>query len=284
MSVWKTVRRLMIAPLAIAVSGCVAIERAYLPTPAIKTPVFTSFSVEGAAPDHGAWDAFLERYRKVDAEGVARVDYGAVTDADRTALTAYLARLQAADPARMTRDQALAFWLNLYNAKTVDVVLSAYPVASIRDIGAPLIGPWDQKNTVVSGVPLSLNDIEHRVIRPIFNEPRIHYALNCAAYTCPNLAATAWRADGLQPRLAEAERAYVNDPRGLSVDATGRVSASKIYAWFREDFGEDEAEIVSQLADIAEPSLADALRRRGRVDAYVYDWALNDWALVDDAN
>ncbi|MGF1447209.1 MAG: DUF547 domain-containing protein [Pikeienuella sp.] len=272
-------RRLAILVVLTALAAaCTRIERQFLPEPALLTPAFARFaSAPGAAVDHRPWDAFLAQYRGVDAAGVARVDYAAVTADDRARLAAYIATLEAVDPADLDRATALAYWLNLYNAVTVAVVLDHYPVASIRDISdGPLpTGPWNRQLVTVAGRPLTLNDIEHRIVRPVFADPRIHYALNCAAVGCPNLAATAWRADGLGSRLDAAERAYVNDPRGLSIGEDGRVTASKIFAWFEEDFGSAE-DLIARLVGAAEPERAEALRRRGRIDAYAYDWALNE--------
>ncbi|MFY2824440.1 DUF547 domain-containing protein [Ruegeria sp. MALMAid1280] len=134
-----------------------------------------------------------------------------------------------------------------YNAMTVDVILENYPVASIRDIkdGPISIGLWSRPLVQVSGQMLTLNDIELRIIRPTFNEPRIHYALNCAAVRCPNLMNRAWQVKTLERDFAAAERAYVNDPRGVRFDARGRLILSKIYTWFREDFGANEQAVLN---------------------------------------
>jgi len=159
-------------------------------------------------------------------------------------------------------------------------VLENYPTASIRDIkdGPLSIGPWNRPLAVVAEQTLTLNDIEHRIIRPTFDEPRIHYALNCAAVGCPNLMDRAWRAETLEHDLAEAEHAYVNDPRGVRFDERGRLTLSKIYIWFREDFGPDEQAVIAHIAEAVNPDLRAQLQRAGRVNSYEYDWALNDAA------
>ena len=267
--------------MALSPAACTTIERAALPDPTLLGPQWAQ-----AAPavsrrvDHAPWDAFLGRYLSTDAEGVNRLDYRAVTAEDRIRLRGYLATLEQVDTEALTRDQQLAFWINLYNAKTVDVVLDAYPVDSILKVSDGLLptGPWDRKVVTIDGEILSLGDIEHRIIRPVFKEARIHYALNCAARSCPNLMPRAWRAERLEADFAAAERAYVNDPRGISFDAGGALTLSKIYAWFREDFGNDEATIIARLAQAADPDLRARLAGRTRVDHYEYDWSLNDEA------
>ncbi len=110
----------------------------------------------------------------------------------------------------------------------------------------------------------------------MFEDPRIHYALNCAAAGCPNLMPRAWRAETLEADLDAAERAYVNDPRGIRFDANGRLTLSKIYSWFSEDFGNDEEEVLEDLLYAASPELQDKLYGRTSVDRYEYDWSLND--------
>ncbi len=273
--------RRLLAPLLLCLvaSGCTTIERATLPEPIILDQRWQiTADADRIRVDHGSWDGFLERYVSTDAAGVNRLAYGRVTPDDRAILQGYLKDLQTVPVSSLTRARQLAFWINLYNAKTVDIVLDAYPVASILDIRDGLLptGPWKREAVTVEGRTLSLNDIEHRILRPVFREPRIHYALNCAALSCPNLAARAWRAEGLEQSLSDAERAYVNDPRGVRIEADGTLVVSKIYAWFREDFGDGEQAILSRLTAVADPSLRAGLEGRSRVDRYAYDWALND--------
>ena len=275
-------RNLLILLLLPVLAACASVERLALPAPeALPGQTLTRFaSPPGEAIDHRVWDRFLDRYVASDAQGVNRVAYGQVSPEDRTKLQSYLTALQAIDPAQLTRDQQLAYWINLYNALTVDVVLENYPVASIRDIkdGPLSIGPWNLPLAQVAGQALTLNDIEHRIIRPTFNEPRIHYALNCAAVGCPNLMDRAWRAETLERDFAAAERAYVNDPRGVRFDGRGGLIMSKIYIWFREDFGPNEKAVLANIETAAEPDLRMRLQQTPRVKAYQYDWALNDAA------
>jgi hypothetical protein len=259
-------------------AGCAQVERLALPAPELLNQTWTvSSQTRQVHVDHSPWTRILQRHVQADTAGVHRFDYANVTTRDRTALTRYLERLQSMDTRRLTRAQQLAYWINLYNAATVDLVLDHYPVGSIREItdGGLSFGPWDRKILQVQGQALSLNDIEHRIIRPIFREPRIHYALNCAAAGCPNLARTAWTASRLETALEAAERAYVNDPRGVTVEADGDIILSKIFIWFQEDFGQTEADVLARLATKAEPELKAALTAADRVAGYQYDWSLN---------
>ncbi len=275
-------KKLLIVLLLPLLAACASVERLALP-PAEALPgnaLTRSAPPPGQRVDHSDWSAFLSRYVAPDAQGVNRVAYASVTASDRDRLEGYLGQLQSVDPARLTRDQQLAYWINLYNALTVDVVLEAYPVDSIRDItdGPLSFGPWDRPLATVAGQRLTLNDIEHRIIRPGFDEPRIHYALNCAAVGCPNLMDRAWEARTLEQDLAAAERAYINEPRGVRFDDRGGLILSKIYIWFREDFGANEQDVLTYIQTAAAPELRARLQEVRRVKAYRYDWALNDAA------
>ena len=274
--IMRTASTLMIS---IALLGCTSIERAALPDATLLDARWQQAAAQQAASvDHGAWDTFLSKYLSKDKNGINRLDYAAVSGADRSALSGYLRTLQGTPVTSLSRDQQLAIWVNLYNAKTVDIILEDYPVDSILKVTDGLLpnGPWNRKVLTVEGEVLSLNDVEHRIVRPVFNDARIHYALTCAAAGCPNLMPRAWRAEMLEADLAAAERAYINDPRGVSVNADGSLTLSKIYTWFREDFGADEEEILAQIAAVAEPDLRAKIENRTGPVRYEYDWALND--------
>ena len=275
----KALWLILLLPL---LAACASVERLALPNavPFADTNLTRAAQPPGDRVDHRDWSSFLARYVATDTQGVNRVAYAQVTQADQTRLDQYLSDLQSVDPARLTRDQQLAYWINLYNALTVDLILENYPVASIRDItdGAFSFGPWDRPLAQVAGQVLTLNDIEHRIIRPTFNEPRIHYALNCAAVGCPNLMDRAWQAETLERDFSVAENAYVNDPRGVRFDTRGRLILSKIYIWFREDFGPNDRAVLAYLATAADPALSARLSQTSRISGYEYDWALNDAA------
>ncbi len=207
------------------------------------------------------------------------VAYAQVTDADKKALGTYIAQLAATPISRLKRAEQRAYWINLYNALTVKVVLDHYPVESIRDIdispGLFADGPWDKELIEVEGEALTLNDIEHRILRPIWRDPRVHYAVNCAAIDCPNLRSVAFTVGNAEMLLEAAARAYVNHPRGGRIE-DGNLIVSSIYVWFQEDFGDNDAGVIAHLRRYAERDLAAKLSAVERIGSHDYDWSLND--------
>lgn len=230
------------------------------------------------AIDHGAWDNFLATYVKRDQEGINRVSYANVSDQDKSDLEAYLGALSGVAIRTHNKSEQLAYWINLYNAVTIKVVLDHYPVQSIKDIGISpglfSVGPWGRKLVEIEGEPLSLDDIEHRILRPIWKDPRIHYAVNCASIGCPNLALEAYTAANTERLLQQGAADYINHSRGVTVTRRG-LTVSKIYDWFMEDFGGDEEGIVDHLLEFADTELAGQIRSSNGIDRYRYDWSLN---------
>lgn len=221
------------------------------------------------------WTRLLETYVTESADGVNRVDYETLAgnEADRAALDAYIAGFETRDLST-TGDAEFAAWANLYNAVTVRHILERYPLDSIRD-GYVFGGPWKKVSVSVGGDDVSLDAIEHDILRPRFKDPRVHYAINCASYGCPNLAIRAWTADTLDEDLDAAARAYVNHPRGVSVSSRG-LTVSSIYKWFQADFGGSKGGVINHLLEYAEPALAEKIRTNPKIRGYEYDWSLND--------
>jgi hypothetical protein len=229
--------------------------------------------------DHSAWTAFLRHYDRTDRQGVNRVAYGQVTEADAKKLQEYIGRLSMAPIATYSRRVQLAYWINLYNALTIRVVLTHYPVASIRDIdtspGWFSDGPWGQKLVRIDGVELSLDDIEHRIVRPIWKDPRVHYALNCASVGCPNLQRIAYTGKTVERMLNRAARDFVNHPRAIRIDDHG-LQISSIYKWFIKDFGGTSKTLLAHLGKYAAPDLQRRLAGVTKISSDSYDWSLND--------
>ncbi|MGE0737398.1 MAG: DUF547 domain-containing protein [Alphaproteobacteria bacterium] len=228
---------------------------------------------------HNAWDAFLKRHVRLDTDGIARVAYRAIDRADRAQLAAYIAALESVGISGFNRREQLAYWINLYNAVTVKIVAEHPSAASVRDInispGLFATGPWGKKVVMIEREPVSLDDIEHRILRPIWRDPRIHYAVNCASLGCPNLLRDAFTAANADALLNAAARNYVNHPRGMRIEA-GRLTVSSIYVWFKEDFGGTDAGVLAHLRAYADAQTAAALAGRTQIDRDAYDWRLND--------
>ena len=233
--------------------------------------------------DHAAWGGFLRKYLRPGGDGINRIAYGAIGGADRDTLASYIDTLAATPINGFARPEQFAFWVNLYNAVTVRTVLAHYPVRSIRDInispGLFAIGPWGKKLVEVEGEALSLDDIEHRILRPIWRDPRIHYAVNCAALGCPNLRPEPFTGANAEALLERAAPEYINHPRGAAVEGGGLV-VSSIYDWYQIDFGGSERGVIDHLRHYARSPLAQALVGISAISATRYDWALNDAAAT----
>ena len=226
--------------------------------------------------DHSDWDDLLKRYVFMHKKGVNRFNYDLFGAADRVLLKAYLATMAAIPISEFNRQQQQAYWFNLYNALTVKAILDHYPLKSIRDISPELYlpGPWKLELISVEGEALSLDDIEHGILRPIWKDPRIHYAVNCAAMGCPNLQPRAFTADNSESMLDHAAREFINHPRAASV-RYGLLRVSSIYDWYQADFGGSEAAVIAHLRKYADKRLIDLLKDKTKIDDFHYDWTLN---------
>ena len=229
--------------------------------------------------EYDSWERILSRYVQTDDAGVARFAYGAVTPEDRQALDNTIDVWSTLPISEYSRAEQLPYWINLYNALTVQLIIEHYPVASIQDIdispGLFSSGPWDAERITVEGRALTLNDIEHRILRPIWADARLHYALNCASVGCPNLRAVPWRAADMDAALDQAAAAYVNHWRGFHIDDAGHPIVSKIYAWFVEDFGGDQISVLAHLRQYAAGETAATLGGVESLHGSAYDWSIN---------
>lgn len=227
--------------------------------------------------DHGAWHALLQKY--VDSNG--NVDYTGWqrSASDMRALDEYLNMLSYAGPKiRATRAAQLAFWFNAYNAVTVKGILREYPTTSIRNHTAKVLGYniWHDLLLTVGGQPYSLDQIEHKVLRPM-GDPRVHFAIVCASHSCPRLLNEAYTAERLEQQLVTNTRAFFANKENFRY-SNGTFYLSSILKWFATDFGSNQA---AQLRTIA-PYLPDRISQQaaangsGRVSYLDYDWSLND--------
>lgn len=234
------------------------------------------------AINHAAWDRLLSKFVKPGADGLNRVDYAAFKASGHDQLKTYLLSMGRVDPRALNRKEQFAYLANLYNAKTIDIVLDHYPITSIKDIslGGGLFaaftgGPWKAKVVSINGVSLSLDDIEHEILRKVYKDPRVHYAVNCASVGCPNLGPRAFTGATLDAQLDAAARAFVNSPRGARIKSN-QVAVSSIYEWFKADFGGNNTGVLRHLMKYAEPRLAAELKSIGAIANHDYDWRLND--------
>ncbi len=277
--IYPRYRRFLVALSCMALTAFTGLEQLFAPTPDLWARWAQHDKSSGARIDHSNWTTLLKKTVRRDPRGVDRVDYGAYSAADRKRLEHYINVLSKfpVDSRRPTEQRA--FWINLYNALTVKTVLDHYPVDSIRDIdispGIFVDGPWDKKLVEVEGIMVSLNDIEHRILRPIWRDPRLHYALNCASNGCPDLQDEAFTADNTETLLDRAARNYVNDARGVRFHDK-ELTVSKIYLWFQEDFDNNIAGVLAHLRRYAKPELAARLEGVTDIDGFDYDWSLND--------
>jgi hypothetical protein len=228
---------------------------------------------------HAPFDALLQRYV---VEG-RFVDYSTwqAQESDRRALAHYIRTLSEVDPSVLSAPQRFAYWVNLYNAVTVDLILDHYPLQSIKDLGGLLSSPWKRELVTVGGEPLSLDEIEHLELRGSTDDPRLHFALNCASIGCPPLYERAFRAEVLEAQLEEVTLRTVSDPAWVDLSecpgayGNGLIRLSKIFDWYRSDFDGEEG-IRSFLTHYL-PEHAFAL---ANVDCDLhflrYDWSLNE--------
>ena len=241
---------------------------------------------------HAAWTALLRKHVRLLRAGQATQAHYAGFAAERAALTAYrasLAAVTAAAFAAWTRAERRAFLINAYNAFTVELILTRYPdLKSIKDLGSLLSNPWKPKWITLLGAKVSLDDIEHAMLRKRgdYDDPRVHFAVNCASIGCPALREEAFVAARLDAQMDEQALRFMSDRTRNRLDVQrGQLALSKIFDWYGEDFRLGHRGIASlaafaaRYADVLADAPADRERiRAGRVDIVFtdYDWALND--------
>ncbi len=226
--------------------------------------------------DHSKWQTVLDTYLVSNhPSGINRFNYKAVSKADKSALESYISDLKNTDPREYNLAEQKAYWINLYNALTVNLILDNYPVKSITKLGGFFsFGPWDKEIITIEGETLTLNNIEHGILRPIWKDNRIHYAVNCASMGCPNLSATAFTAENTEALLDQSAKDYVNHTRGVKIEGD-KMQVSSIYEWYKVDFGGTDASLIEHLKLYAEPQLQEKLNSFSGKITDSYDWSLN---------
>lgn len=224
-------------------------------TPKITEETFSE------VPGHQKWSALLQK--NVNANG--DVNYNAFIN-DKKELEAYLTLLQKNAPAKnWSKNDKLAYYINLYNAGTVKLIVDNYPTKSIKDIKSP----WDKDIIAIGDTMYSLGYIEHKVLRKM-NEPRIHFAINCASYSCPKLVNKAFLADTMDAQLETAAIDFIADKK-RNVISANKVELSEIFKWFKSDFTENTT-LIGFINKYSTTQVKDG----AKVKYIDYNWSLNE--------
>ncbi len=231
---------------------------------------FASFGQQGVS--HKAFDELLQKY--VNDNGL--VNYKGLKS-ERPKLKSYLSMIESNAPQKSwTKDEELTYWINAYNAFTLDLILEHYPVQSIKDIGSsikiPFVNtPWDIKFINIGDREYDLNNLEHGIIRKKFDEPRIHFALVCAAVSCPKLQNRAYMPEKLDEQLTKAAKEFLADTGKNEFKSEKKAVLSKLFNWYGGDFNNDGTliEYINQYSPIK-------LVKGAKIDWQDYNWALNE--------
>ena len=208
---------------------------------------------------HDAWNQLLQKH----VTSTGKVNYAGLQN-DRQQLQTYLSQLSSTDLSEKNPSEALAFWINAYNAFTVELILANYPLGSIMELDGGSV--WDRVWINLNGKKYSLNDIEHKIIRPQFKDPRIHFAVNCAASSCPPLLNQAYTGARLDEQLNNQTRKFINNTLFNQLDKR-QLKLSKIFEWYGEDFGS----LPTYISRYTQTTI-DA---KASIDFLPYDWTLN---------
>jgi hypothetical protein len=220
--------------------------------------------------DHSLYGELLDKYVK---DGV--VDYEGFKD-DEPLLDQYLKVLENIKVDSLSRDEQFAFYVNAYNAWTIKLILSAYPgIDSIKDLGSIFKSPWEKEIVRIKGKVLTLDEIEHEILRAQFKDPRVHFAVNCASKSCPPLISEPYRGSTLDRQLDDATRAFINDPTSNYLESN-KLYVSRIFKWFSEDFNDDVPGFFLQYAEGDFKKRLEAQKDKLRVVYLRYDWSLNN--------
>jgi hypothetical protein len=212
-----------------------------------------------SSPSHSAWNNLLN----ANVSSTGGVNYGTIKRSEK-ALDGYL-ELLAENPVQSSwsRNEQMAYWINLYNASTVKLIVSNYPTKSIQNLESGK--PWDKKWIKSGNKTYTLNEIENSVLRPQFKDARIHFAVNCAAQSCPRLMNKAFTADNLESLLEQNAKWFINSK--FNNISANKIQISKIFKWYADDFGN----VIDYLNKYSTTKIDDD----AKVDYLEYDWKLN---------
>ena len=190
-------------------------------------------------------------------------------------LDQYLDLLQSVDPKALARKEQFAFYANAYNAWTIKLILSKYPgIDSIKELGIFNTGPWKKNVVRLNGGTVSLDHIEHDILRPRFKDPRVHFAINCAAKSCPPLRPEPYLAEKLDQQLDDVTRSFINNPKSYRLEGRN-LHVSRIFKWFSEDFDEDALGFYIKYANEELKKKLETNPKKINIKYLAYDWTLN---------
>jgi hypothetical protein len=229
------------------------------------------FSPTPAGPtvDHRIYSELLKKYVKN-----GKVDYAGFKSQEEK-LDSYLKILEGVDSKNLSEDEQFAFYANAYNAWTIKLILTGYPeVKSIKDLGSLFKSPWKQKIVRIDGNVITLDNVEHDILRPRFKDPRVHFAINCAAISCPPLRSEPFQGGILNTQLDDSTRSFLNNPTSYKLDGN-TLYVSRIFKWFAEDFNHDVLSFYLKFADSELRQKLEAKRTTLNIKYMAYDWGLN---------
>ncbi len=224
--------------------------------------------------DHSKFDRILKHY--VNDKGL--VDYNGI--AKDPQFGEYMESLKSAQTDKMSRNNRLAFWIDAYNAVTIDKVIKWRPKKSVRETLIP--GVWTStkffttQDHIVAGRNLSQDDIENEILRKKFQDPRIHFVIVCASSSCPRLARFAYTEENVQTKLEEETRKYINSSWGTRIDrAQNTLFLSKLFDWYAGDFKAKSGSVMNFIKPYLAPETRDFLKQDPKISYIDYNWALN---------
>lgn len=194
---------------------------------------------------------------------------------DEFLLDQYLEQLSRTDIALLSEKEQFAFYINTYNAFTIKLILTRFPdIDSIKDLGGLFSSPWSIKFIPLQGKKVTLDHIEHDILRPEYKDPRVHFAVNCASKSCPALRDEPYEADRLYVQLDEQARQFINTPGHLLIKKN-TLFISKIFKWFKQDFENGTTEFIQKYASNELNRQINAIKPGIKISFLDYDWSLN---------
>lgn len=230
--------------------------------------------------NHDAWQEILSTYvDDAHQSGINRFNYSAVTSGDARKLKAYLAYLQQFDPRQLNSEEAKAFWINLFNAIQVERVIETFQNGSNRAINRLLDGRlragsrWSRDAVEIAMQTLSLNDIEHGILRPIWKDPRMHFAIISCSLGGANIQKTAFNGENNEALLEKAKTEFLQHPRAVRIQGSELI-LNTVFDWYATDFGSNRQAVLTYLRNNVDEKTREAMRGLSRV-SYEYSWDLN---------